>query len=39
MIRYLRQEARNKLKERLKALENGEPLPDDILSNILKSYS
>ncbi len=39
MIRYLRHQARDKIFERLNALQNGEALPDDILSNILKSYS
>jgi cholesterol 24(S)-hydroxylase len=39
MIEFLRNAGREKLFERFKSLENGEELPNDILSNILKSYS
>jgi hypothetical protein len=39
MTFYLRDVAKKKLYERLEGLERGEPLGDDILSNILRSYS
>jgi hypothetical protein len=39
MVGYLRDTAREKLFERLKAIANGDELPNDILTNILTSCS
>lgn len=39
IIRNLRQIGREKILERIKAFQNNEHVPDDILSNILKSCS
>ena len=39
MIRFLRTAGRDKLIERIHAIQNEEDLPDDILTNILKACS
>lgn len=38
-IRYLREVGRKILADRVKAIENDEAVPDDILTNILKACS
>ena len=38
-MKFLRSVGREKILERIKAIQNNEHVPDDILSNILKSYS
>jgi cholesterol 24(S)-hydroxylase len=37
-IRYLRETGRQQLQKRLEMIKNGEELPNDILTNILKSH-
>lgn len=39
IIKHLRNIGREKILERLKAVQNNEYVPDDILSNIMKNYS
>jgi hypothetical protein len=39
MVKYLREVGREKINERLNAIKNGEPLPSDILANVLESFS
>jgi hypothetical protein len=38
-IRALRKIGRDRIMERLQAMQNNDTLPDDILTNILKAYS
>ena len=39
IVKHLREIGREKILERLKAIQNNEYVPDDILSNIMKNYS
>jgi hypothetical protein len=39
MIKALREIGREKIMERLEAIKNGDPLPDDILASVLNNYS
>jgi hypothetical protein len=39
IVKWMREVGREKITERLNAIKNGDPLPDDILANVLKNFS
>jgi hypothetical protein len=38
-VKSIREIGRQKIEERLNAIKNGDPLPNDILANVIQSFS